>query len=98
MTQPFYIPDTEGKDNQITRIDREKGQLRVGESNKKYFPHEDCELTFIFDNIEYTCSLKTKFKSHIIKLNQDLKNQLNLKPINQLEFQRVGDRKYLVSK
>ena len=98
MTDIFFIPDTSERNNKITLTDIEKKQLRVGESNKKYFPLEDCELTFVFDNIEYICSLRTKFKSYIIQLGQNLKNKLDLKPKDQLEFQKLGEKKYLISK
>ena len=99
MPNIFFIPDTsERKGNEITTKDIENKQLRVGVSNKKHFPHENCEIKIIFNNVEYSCSLEIDLnRSYRIKL-KDLANKLNLKSTDQLEFQRIDDKKYLVSK
>ncbi len=100
MNKIFFIPD---KNNKITPNDIEVGQLRIGVSNKKYFPNEDCDIKIIIESEEYTCPFRIrdhggKDRSYTLLLGKPLMNKLNIKTIDVLECQKIDDQKYLLLK
>ena len=101
MNELFFIPDSSERNTSITSNDIELGQLRIGIRNKKYFPNEDCEIIIISNSKEYVCKFRLnstdKDRSYRI-INKQMFHDLNIKEKDILECQKIGERRYNLSK
>jgi len=101
MAEIFFIPCG---NNKLTQNDIDNGCLRITKENKKYFPDEDCDnLIIIINNIEYPCLFRVRAqgrqdRSAMISIGKELMNKLDMKTLDILECQKVGDKKYTISK
>lgn len=105
MSELFFIPDNSEKNNNITDDDIKNGYLRITKNNKKYFPNEDCDVIVIIENNKHVRSFRTrdndgKPRSYTLHLGVNLINKLiqgNPKTVI-LECEKIGDKKYKISK